>query len=129
MSPKDLDMVDTQVMTHSELVASQPAGSRVRIALHKNRNAALAAIDALPDDIVCTGFQRPDFLRAWLHHSPLEPSFLTLVTDGAGPVLLPLELGHGNLLAYAGEGHANANFPIGRAEDIAALASVGEAAI
>lgn len=122
-------MVDSHAMAFPDSVASQPSGNRVRIALHTSRNAALAAVDALPGDIICSGFQSPDFLRAWLHHSPYEPSFLTFMAEGAGPVLLPLELADRQLLSYAGEKHANANFPIGRAEDIAALAAAGEKAI
>lgn len=122
-------MVDSHAMAFPDSVASQPSGSRVRIALHTSRNAALAAVDALPNDIICSGFQSPDFLRAWLHHSPYEPSFLTFMAEGAGPVLLPLELADRQLLSYAGEKHANANFPVGRAEDIAALAAAGEKAI
>lgn len=122
-------MVDTQALAFRETAAPQQNGSRVRIAFHANRNAALAAVDALPGDVVCSGFQSPDFLRAWLHHSPYEPCFLTFMAEGAGPVLLPLELAERQLLAYAGERHANANFPVGRADDIAALTAVGEKAI
>jgi CelD/BcsL family acetyltransferase involved in cellulose biosynthesis len=116
-------------MAYAEPIASQPNGNRVRIALHAGRNAALAAVDALPADIVCSGFQSPDFLRAWLHHTPYEPAFMSFMAEGAGPVLLPLELADKQLLCYAGESHANANFPVGRAQDIAALTAAGEKAI
>lgn len=122
-------MVDIQARTYPVSAESSQGAARLRIALHANRNAALAAIDALPADILCSGYQNPDFLRAWVRHSPHEPVFVTFVPERAGPVLMPLERVDGHLLAYAGERHANANFPVGRPEDIAALAATGEKAI
>lgn len=100
-----------------------------RVAVHAGRDAALAAIDAIPSDAVCSAYQRADFLRAWVRRSPHEPVFLSLRPANAGPVLLPLERTHAGNLAYPGERHANGNFPVGRAEDLAALADLGEGRI
>ncbi|MFZ2100448.1 MAG: GNAT family N-acetyltransferase [Oricola sp.] len=122
-------MVDIQTQTFPISAASTSNEPRIRIALHASRNAALAAIDALPADILCSGYQHPDFLRAWLRHSPYDPVFVTLLPEGGGPVLLPLERANGRALTYAGERHANANFPVGRPEDIAALVRAGETAV
>jgi len=101
----------------------------VRVSVHATRDSALAAVDALPADIICSGYQTPAFLRAWLSHSPHQPAFITLTPEGGGPVLLPLERVGSNALVYVGERHANGNFPVGRARDIEALAAAGEAAI
>jgi CelD/BcsL family acetyltransferase involved in cellulose biosynthesis len=101
----------------------------LRCEVHRGREAALALVDRMPSDAIHTGYQHPAFLRAWITNAPHEPVFLVFRVDGAGPVLLPLENAGGCILAYAGERHANGNFPIGRADDIAALAKAGQGAI
>lgn len=122
-------MVDAHIPAFPDRVAAAPDCNAIRTRFHTDREAALAAVDSLPADIICSGYQRPDFLRAWLHHSPHEPLFVTLSAPGRGPVLLPLERACGRIFCFVGGHHANANFPVGRAEDIAALAAAGETAI
>lgn len=109
--------------------AARTGAALLSVTLHADRRAALDTVAALPDDVVATGYQAPDFLSAWLAHSPHDPLFVSLAASGSGPVLLPLEHAGANVLAYPGERHANGNFPVGRARDIAALSEVGEETI
>lgn len=123
-------MAETQTLSALSVPASRSRDAEVvRVTVHATRDTARAAVDALPRDIICSGYQTPAFLRAWLDHSPHRPAFITLTAEGAGPVLLPLERIGANALAYVGERHANGNFPVGRARDIEALAAAGEDAI
>lgn len=93
------------------------------------RDATLELVKRIAPDALASGYQRPDFLRAWLLETPHEPIFIELSAEGFGPVMLPLERSGAGELHYLGERHANGNFPVGRREDIAALAATGRPAI
>lgn len=122
-------MVDAHALSVPLRVAKRRASGPAQVSVHEGRDTALAIVDALPSDVLCSGYQSPAFLRAWLRHTPHTPVFITMAAEGAGRLLLPLERVSAGVLAYPGERHANGNFPVGRPEDIAALGSVGEAAI
>ncbi|MCI5073739.1 GNAT family N-acetyltransferase [Oricola sp.] len=122
-------MVEMAASAETLSAVSERHAETVDVKVTTDRDSALAEIDGLPADVLCSGYQHPDFLRAWLRHTPHMPVFVTLRAAGCGPVLLPLELVKGHGLAYVGERHANGNFPVGRAADIQALALAGEQAI
>lgn len=122
-------MVDIQTLPGSVPLARHGIGDDVAVSLHTTRESALAAVDALPSDILCSGYQTPEFLRAWMRQSPHRPVFITMAARDGGPVLLPLECANGRTIKYVGERHANGNFPVGRAADISALTGAGEHAI
>lgn len=121
-------MVDIGAQAFSTSNPAVDAGG-LRCDVHANREMALALTDAIPSDTLFSGYQHPAFLKSWIANSPHEPVFLVFRPKASGPVVLPLERTRSGVLAYPGERHANGNFPIGRASDLAALAMAGEAAI
>lgn len=88
---------------------------------------ALAIVDTIGPDDICTAYQHPSFLRAWLQHGGAKPVFITVTSDRGGRVLLPLEdMGNG-VAGFVGNRHANGNFPVGTPADIRALCASGNA--
>lgn len=123
-------MVDaTSDETGGGPVAAAEAGGAVSARVIEGEAAIGAAIAAIAPDMVFTGYQHPAALAAWAGRPGRRPMFIECALAGHGPVLLPLELGAHGIAAYCGGRHANGNFPVGRREDMAALADAGQAAI
>lgn len=89
-----------------------------------SRDQALKFVENLSDDLLCSGYQSKAFLRAWLSQENVNPYFLIFASPGHGSVLLPLELQKNGIATYCGGTHANGNFPVGKVEDIQALAGI-----
>ena len=92
-----------------------------------SRRQALLYVEALSDDLLCTGYQSKAFLRAWLSQENARPYFLVFAKPGCGDVLLPLEIHQNGIATYCGGTHANGNFPVGAVDDIKALAGLTRA--
>lgn len=92
-------------------------------------DAAISALETIAQGAQTTGHQHPNFVRAWLTAGDIEPVFITLQAAGFGPVLLPLERASGGTAHYVGGKHANGNFPIGKPQDIEALAGQANTAL
>lgn len=92
-----------------------------------SRERALAYVKSLDDDLLNTGYQSKNFLRAWLSQESSKPYFLIFAKTGFGRVLLPLELQANGIATYCGGTHANGNFPVGKRKDIEALQDVTKA--
>ncbi|MEM8540882.1 MAG: GNAT family N-acetyltransferase [Pseudomonadota bacterium] len=91
-----------------------------------SREEALALVEGLSDDLLCTGYQSKAFLRAWLSKENSNPYFLTFAKAGHGKVLLPLEINRHGIATYCGGTHANGNFPVGEVNDIEALVGIDQ---
>lgn len=116
---------DTGGNPHAAGVATSTVGAR----LIEGDAATKAAIAAITPDMVFTGYQQPATLAAWVETPGCRPMFIGFSAEGHGPVLLPLERADNGVAVYCGDRHANGNFPVGRREDVAALADAGETAI
>ena len=119
-------MVDAAIVTSSRANgAGAEAATAVSAELIADQAGVENAIDAIGEDMIFTGYQHPDYLRAWTRLIGCQPMFIRMNAPGHGPVLLPLELCKNGIAGYCGGRHANGNFPVGHAEDIAALARIG----
>lgn len=113
-------------LENSIVVSDRKSRTRSAFSVHviTDRSKALSYVARFADDMITTGYQSKTFLNAWLSNSTTTPFFLIFKARDHGDVLLPLEIMPNNIAAYCGESHANGNFPVGKREDILALAGI-----
>lgn len=117
-------MVDLTAHSLGLAIQSQTKTRDISVYAMTDRIEALRYVEAMPDDLVCTGHQSKSFLLAWLAQENSRPLFYVFSKKGYGPVLLPLEHLKNGAAAYCGRSHANGNFPVGYKEDILALGQI-----
>lgn len=115
-------MVDTAIDHSAFTAAAKTAALKVHIAFETDRDRIAARLSSLGPDVIYSGYQHPNFIKAWLAHAAKRPLLVDICAPGRGPVLLPMELCDSGNVHFIGSRHANGNFPIGKPRDIEALA-------
>lgn len=118
-------MVDMAIDAGLDDQGMLPDGAIADLRVVTDMPAAQALIAAITPDMIHTGYQHPVFLATWLESVGCRPMFVQMRANGHGPVLLPLEICANGIAGFCGGRHANGSFPVGRPEDIAALADLG----